>query len=1193
MQYQSKPLKSYAVFRLSLWLTPLLILGACTPEAGRVTTVLVDAPATLTAGATTSLRATVRGMGTYSLDVSWSVEGGGTFSDPHANPVDYTAPDVSAPAVVKVTATAVSDPGRSRTVEITIQPVGPFQPVVNANVVPGQASVPDVFGNPQFIGAARNWQGVQSDFLVGVLRVRPISQEQLNALLGRYGGTIIDDNSLPPAPPELGITLTDEQRRATEYVVQIDLAAVDESQFAAQATATGQMGLLEFSSLDALKTLAAAEDAVAAGFDVGADYIDYGTQTFPITLLQAQEGADSAGNTIDALAISRFGTLGSQSNVTLAWQFVGAHGIQKAPLVAIVDDGFWLTADGKARTPDTDFLAPPARLAQWDFINNDAFADGPNAGSCGPGNPCFWHGTGSAGVAAGLLNNSGGAAGTGGLVANLLLLKSAGKRDQRNKAIRYAVALGADVVSMSWSYDCSNLDCRRYDRENTPFDDAVNSGSKTVFVASAGNGQGKPAQGVSVNDGGHFYHPCIEDHVICVGALNDDQTTRIGYSNFGDRVDIFAPTDIPVMTEPGSTDNNPAGPASPTSFGGTSASAPFVAGVAALIKAINPNLSGDEVGAILRDTAHPGAGDVTRYIDAYAAVRRAAEGIPAVTDRFEVGPGGNDITPTDLGAAASYSQPNLNLDRGGDRDYFKFQVPGSSVMTIDLQYPEGLGPLSLVNLDTNDQCGLPVLLSDTDLGGKGHRFTYNAPGGTYTFGVSGDDINAYNLLIGFAAPVIDPDAYEPNDTPGTARWLFSLVAGSSGGPLHGSFQIDPRITIDASIHSATDIDYYIVRGPHTTILEQVLLEAVPAVQVYGNESPVTLEVYVWNPDNSQGPLVASVGSGSCTAQALSVQLGADSYYLVRVAGSVGRYTLRNGVVGNPRHIPDLVHDLLYVVTHPGEPVEHVLRDVENYVFVADSAYSQVRSGAQGVHMRLFDFGGDLLSEGDDQLSLAAAVAGQIHVLQISPPAAGSPEQTLSLTWDPVPAGRTSDNFILNPGAEDVDPAEGVITHWFIFADNLAMPAAVDYGSLDGGPTLESPGPDDRGVKFFAGGPENMLSGLRQKVNVDPAWAEAINAGRVKFTFSAFLGGKLAQVDGASASVTFVDANFQTLGRQSLAPVTPQDRNGQTGLFPKETSDDVPAFTFQIYVDLVFQGTQVDYNNGYADNLSLILSDYSP
>jgi hypothetical protein len=51
MQYQSKPLKSYAVFRLSLWLTPLLILGACTPEAGRVTTILVDAPATLTAGA--------------------------------------------------------------------------------------------------------------------------------------------------------------------------------------------------------------------------------------------------------------------------------------------------------------------------------------------------------------------------------------------------------------------------------------------------------------------------------------------------------------------------------------------------------------------------------------------------------------------------------------------------------------------------------------------------------------------------------------------------------------------------------------------------------------------------------------------------------------------------------------------------------------------------------------------------------------------------------------------------------------------------------------------------------------------------------------------------------------------------------------------------------------------------------------
>ena len=177
---------------------------------------------------------------------------------------------------------------------------------------------------------------------------------------------------------------------------------------------------------------------------------------------------------------------------------------------------------------------------------------------------------------------------------------------------------------MSFGGDCDSVACRSYDRDHTSFDDAVDGGSRVVIVAAAGNGDSS-GNGYDTGDP-HFVHPCIEDHVICVGALNNDATTKIGYSNFG-RVSIFAPTNIPVMSQPASNDSNPNGPAAPRSFGGTSASTPFVAGVAAMMKAVNPNLNSDQVNQILQDTAHRGSVPVDFYIDTYAAVRRAAEGI--------------------------------------------------------------------------------------------------------------------------------------------------------------------------------------------------------------------------------------------------------------------------------------------------------------------------------------------------------------------------------------------------------------------------------------------------------------------------------------------------------------------------------------------------------------------------------------
>src|SRR5205085_2644764 len=130
--------------------------------------------------------------------------------------------------------------------------------------------------------------------------------------------------------------------------------------------------------------------------------------------------------------------------------------------------------------------------------------------------------------------------------------------------------------------------------------------------------------------------------------------------------------------------------------------------------------------------------------------------------------------------------------------------------------------------------------------------------------------------------------------------------------------------------NSADLDWYIVRGVPVTLRQQVLLGAAPAVKVYANDTPIQLDVYKLNADNTQGDLWGSASGGSCTKTPAAVPLEEDAYYLVKVTGQPGRYTLQNGIVSGGSHIPLLVHDRVYDVLHPGDPVEHVLKVPEIY-----------------------------------------------------------------------------------------------------------------------------------------------------------------------------------------------------------------------------------------------------------------------
>lgn len=1085
-----------------------------------------------------------------------------------------------------------------------------FETRLNPELAPLQPAVSDAQGNLLPVAASRDDLGVQSDFVEGVVLLRPDSPADLQSFLERYQGVIIDDNTIPEPPPELGITLTEEERQPTEYVVRLNLAGVDLTALPANAAALELQGAVEFSSQAGVQTFAAILDAKVAGFDAGGNWIERQEQIPSIpgsfgALFNTQErrNAAPAVGFKDGFSEPRYGAAGSQSNVTLAWQYVAAHGFQRRVWVAIIDSGFYLDNNGVPIGADSDFLpvGVNGRPVQYDFTDNDAFAGGPGPGRCSNNNPCFWHGTGSTGAAAGVMDNRSGEAGTGGLVSEQMLFRVSGARDQRNQAVRTAVAWRADVVSMSFGGDC-NRSCRIDDRDDNPFDDAVNGGSRVVFIAAAGNGRGTPAVGYPVGDP-NFVHPCIEDRTLCVGALNDNALTKTGYSNFGGQVGIFAPTNIPVMSYPPSTGVDGAGnsfplpiaqafgTAVPQSFGGTSASTPFVAGVAAMMKAINPNLNHDDVARMLMDTARPGAAPVTRTIDALAAVRRAALGIPNLEDRHE--PNSVESAPTNLGAAPSYSVPSMSIN-ARDRDYFKFESPGGGSMTISLQYPQGLSTLSILTMQSlGGDCAVPARTGEAALApaGSGRSYTYRVPGGPLLLGLSSNEVNAYNLNISFAAAAFAADDYEVNDDAARARFLFTWRISNTG--LAGLTRIDPRFSIKATIHQAGDVDFYVVRGSRMNLAERVLLAGSPSLTLSGNDSPVNLQVFELRPDGSQGNRVADLNAASCTTKPLTVRLAEDALYLVRVSGSTGAYALHNGITGDRLRLPVLVRDRMYEILHPGEPVEKVLDFERYYVLAGDPAFRSIRVPDQGVRLSLFDLEGSLIAESaaGEGLSLAETRVGQVYALLAAPEPGLAEPPVLALSWEAVEPRQSSENLIANPNAEVV-VGETEIPGWTV-PEGLATPRIFFYEDSEENPSPGGPGPEERGFHLFAGGADGERSGMQQQISIDPMWYEAINASQVKFSFGAFLGGKRLEEDFASLSLTFLDANNQPLGRVDLPTITPRERDGETGLFPVGTSDLVPAGSSAVLVELTFYGFEGGFNDGYADNLELVLLEYGP
>ncbi len=198
--------------------------------------------------------------------------------------------------------------------------------------------------------------------------------------------------------------------------------------------------------------------------------------------------------------------------------------------------------------------------------------------------PIFYHGTHVGGIVGAKTNNSTGIAGVAGGNNNegvrlmcLTVGQSAPNGAVLDDAILYSVNMGARVIQLS-------LNVGQTSAIDAAIQFAINNG--VIVICASGN----TSSGAS---NGSVSYPANNFNVISVGAT--DQTDhRAPFSNYGNNLTIAAPGVDIESTQISNTYG---------SDSGTSFAAPQVSAIAALILAINPNLSPIDIRNILTSTA--------------------------------------------------------------------------------------------------------------------------------------------------------------------------------------------------------------------------------------------------------------------------------------------------------------------------------------------------------------------------------------------------------------------------------------------------------------------------------------------------------------------------------------------------------------------------------------------------------------
>ncbi len=385
----------------------------------------------------------------------------------------------------------------------------------------------------------------------------------------------------------------------------------------------------------------------------------------------------------------------------------------------------------------------------YDFVNNDGSPMDDNG-----------HGTHVAGTIGAVGNNAEGVVGVNWSVSIMALkflnANGTGFISNAIKALNYATMMkteyGVNVVVANNSWGGGGYNSQMYN--------AIRSAQEAniLFVAAAGNDG-------SNNDSRNAYPANYDlDNVISVAAT-DNRDKLASFSNYGaTKVHLAAPGVGIRSTTPGGRY---------ASYSGTSMAAPHVAGVAALLWSIDPNLSYQEVkNAILNgvDQKSDLAGKVATggRLNAYNAVMQIYQG-PS-PDAYE----SNDSrAQVDLQVAGAANSPNLGVLTGtrtlsslnthdGTEDWFRFEMNDTG----------GAGDHVTINLDSSrGRLDLAVYREDGSLVGQ-----MTGTSDTHTVTLEGEAAGTYYVRVtphngaeNIYSLTIDPgvdlgDAYESNDS---------------------------------------------------------------------------------------------------------------------------------------------------------------------------------------------------------------------------------------------------------------------------------------------------------------------------------------------------------------------------------------------------------------------------------------------
>ncbi len=426
-------------------------------------------------------------------------------------------------------------------------------------------------------------------------------------------GALANDTFLPGAgldPVSYGDVVADGvvTGRTGRLLVRGDAEAVAGASGVARVTVLPG-GLLRVEPTLGTDDLALAT-TLAARADVTYAVPDLVFRLVPATLPDDQFVADE-------WHLENTGQGGRTVDVDIDAEAAWAHATGAGQLIAVLDSGVQLDH------PDLSVI--PGH----DYVGRD---DDPSPGDddAGP------HGTGAAGVAAAVGNNGYGVAGVA-YDADVYAIRLIGgdtSLDDLYNAFAEAVDAGASVLSNSWGFGsaCETIPADGVFGDMFDYaEDNGRGGLGAAVVFAAGNGACDIAA-----DG------MLRNRKAIVVAAIEWNDRRAWYSNYGDSVDIAAPTSL-LTTDlvSGGYGAYQGDDAFADGYAGTSAATPVVAGVLALMFEANPRLTAKDARTVLCDTGVRNDAELAEWdsdgrsvyygcgrVDAGAAVAAVANGEP-------------------------------------------------------------------------------------------------------------------------------------------------------------------------------------------------------------------------------------------------------------------------------------------------------------------------------------------------------------------------------------------------------------------------------------------------------------------------------------------------------------------------------------------------------------------------------------